>query len=178
MNNGDDYDHPKKYITGLSKTERMKLFPDNTYIINSKNQICIMTNGRPQFTNDDGNKTSNKSKCSGKLNILLCPEKDCVWHSKSNQCRNRKNASKKIIEEDSLHRKLYIDKPMTIFNVKKQKSKVVRLMQLLIEGYHDEDDLTYLQHVIKKLNKLLVKIDTDEGNYTTPSFSLSDYDDN
>ena len=109
---------------------------------------------------------------------MLCPEKDCVWHSKSNQCRNRKNASKKIIEEDSLHRKLYIDKPMTIFNVKKQKSKVVRLMQLLIEGYHDEDDLTYLQHVIKKLNKLLVKIDTYEGNYTTPSFSLSDYDDN
>ena len=180
-NDGQDYEHPKEYIVGLPKAKRELEFPDGTYILNSKNQVCIMTNGRPQFTKEDQN-IIRKSKCSGKLNILLCPEEDCVWHSKSNQCRNRKNASKKVIEEDKIHRKLYLKnntsgfEVQSIFNTKKQKSKVVRLLTLLVQGYSNEDDMTYAQHAIKKLNKLLSKLEDSETKYDLPSFSLSDYD--
>ena len=183
MNDGHDYDHPKEYIVGLPKTKRIQEFPDGTYILNAKNQVCIMTNGRPQFTTED--QTGNiKSKCSGKINILLCPEEDCVWHSKSNQCRSRKNASKKIIEEDKIYRSLvkssdYNNRSATqsIFNTKKQKSKVIRLLNLLVQGYANEDDFTYTQHAIKKLNKLLIKLEDSDAKYEVPSFSLSDYHD-
>jgi|688.fasta_scaffold166847_1 hypothetical protein len=176
MNDGRDFDHPKKYIINLPKEERLVAFPDGTYILNSKNQVCLMTNGRPQFTNPENMKKVNK--CSGKINILLCPEKDCVWHAKSNQCRNRKNASKKIIDEDIAQRSLYKMSPSNegLFNHKKQKSKVVRLLNLLAQSYSNEDDFTFLTHVIKKLNKLLVKMENKNETHDFTSFSLSDYE--
>lgn len=187
-NDGKDYAHPKEYIIGLPKETREKEFPDGMFILNKKNQVCIMKNGRPQFTKETSD--NNKSLCSGKANILLCPETNCVWHTKSNQCRNKKNASKKVLEEDKIQREYYsklhnnelttgnIKNGLSIFNTKKQKSKVIRTLNLLIQEYNKEDDVTYLRHVIKKLNKLLVKIEDKDIDFNTHGFSISDYDNN
>lgn len=174
---GSTYDNPKKYVVGLSLEERKKEYPDGVYVLNKDNNVCIMKNGRPQFTKDK-EYLKQKSLCSGKGSILLCPEKDCVWHSKSQQCRNRKNASAAIIADDKAQREFYAktgNVTDTGFTTKRYKSKALKLLNNLVHSYNKEDDVIYIRHAIKKLNKLLTQLEENSTNFDLHSFSLSDY---
>ena len=177
---GLDYNKPKIYISNLTVEQKAAEFPDGTFVLNSKNQVCVMKNGRPQFTKSAKN-TKSKSICSGNHNILTCPEKDCVWHDKSKQCRMRRNASKKIIEEDKKLREYYlkhpnlINAPVELYKTTGAKSKITKLLNNLIHSYNKEDDLKYAKYCVKKINKLIDTLEEQSSNFDLHSFSLSDY---
>jgi|LakMenE18May11ns_1017448.scaffolds.fasta_scaffold9887843_2 hypothetical protein len=147
---------PKKYITGLTKEEKSKLFPEGTYVLTKNNKVNIMRNNRPYFTNTT-NVSLNHSPCFGKRTLKECPEKDCVWYNKTKQCRLKKYATKSAMSEDSRLR-------TNNTNTKIYKSKVLNLLQSLIDNYKEESDYDYLKISIKQLNTMLNKFENNKFN--------------
>jgi len=179
---GKSYDSPIPYETDLSLEERKKKFPDGTYVLNKKNQVCIMRNGRPYFADVKSNKKL--SICSGKKTIQECPEKDCVFHLKSRQCRQRKDASAAVVEADKKLRDLVKKDPsIDIYktNLSDSNSKIIRLLQELISNYSNESDTIYAQMCIKKLKKFVSNMHDDDiinlsfDSVKKSKFSASNY---
>jgi len=157
---GKSINDPKIYISGLSKEEKEKLFPEGTFVKTKNGKIHIMKNNKPVFTNTT-NVSLKRSVCYGKKSIEECPVKDCIWHNKSKQCRLKKYSSPKSIELDKRLR--------ANGNTGKIDNKLLLLLKNFIDSYNGEPEKDYIKKIIKKLNNILDKYN---NNYSA-SFSAS-----